>query len=106
MGIVDALSLFTEADYWVLGDKKIKCCVSSAGHPTQMQDLNAEVLPKARSMGDKTGCGYLFGDTYHNGLKPFGPRKEPTCIASVAEIMEASGLELAAVLDLGLSEVV
>merc|ERR1719454_158337 len=84
----------------------IKCCVSSAGRPTEMQDMNAEELPKARSMGDKTGCGYMFGDTYHNGLKPYKSRTETTCVATVAEIMEASGLELAAVLDLQLPEVV
>jgi hypothetical protein len=104
--LVDALSLFTEGFWEIPMDgKKIKCCVSSADGSTELQDLNAKTLPSKgsiRVMGSKTGCGYMFGDTYHNGLEPFGERKKPTCVVSVAKVMTASGLELADVLKLKL----
>mmetsp|Transcript_49640 Transcript_49640/g.77490 ORF Transcript_49640/g.77490 Transcript_49640/m.77490 type:complete len:312 (-) Transcript_49640:70-1005(-) len=69
MMIIEAKALFTsgEKKLWEYNGKAIKCCVSSAGKPTQLQDINMEELPAARRFGRRTGCGYMFGDTYHNG---------------------------------------
>merc|ERR1719198_1481414 len=47
----EAKGLFTAEDaLWEYNDKTIKCCVSSAGKPTMLQDMKAEKLPSARSV--------------------------------------------------------
>jgi|Transcript_60304 hypothetical protein len=85
---MEAKHLFTSgSDFlWEYHGKAIKCCVSSAGKPTKLQDLNAEELPAARSWGSRKGCGYMFGDTYHNGLRGHGG-SEPTCPLPVEDLM-------------------
>jgi hypothetical protein len=85
---MEAKHLFTSGKdlLWEYHGKAIKCCVSTAGKPTELQDLNAEELPAARSMGTKTGCGYMFGDTYHNGLRGY-KGSEPSCPLPVEDLM-------------------
>mmetsp|Transcript_105069 Transcript_105069/g.165792 ORF Transcript_105069/g.165792 Transcript_105069/m.165792 type:complete len:315 (-) Transcript_105069:218-1162(-) len=73
---IEAVSLFTsgEEKLWEYRGKSIKCCTSTKGLPTKLQDMNANQLPAARSLGKSTGCGYMFGNTYHNG-----PKRQGTC---------------------------
>lgn len=72
--IIEAKALFVAGDQflWEYKGKAFKCCVSSAGpsagKPIKIQDMNAE-LPAERTFGRATGCGYMFGNTYHNGVK-------------------------------------
>mmetsp|Transcript_105068 Transcript_105068/g.165789 ORF Transcript_105068/g.165789 Transcript_105068/m.165789 type:complete len:311 (-) Transcript_105068:218-1150(-) len=73
---LEAVALFTSGDekLWAYNGKLVKCCVSSRGKLTKLQDMNANQLPAARSLGKSTGCGYMFGNTYHNG-----PKRQGTC---------------------------
>lgn len=89
----EAKALFTkESTLWEYNGQAIKCCVSSSGKPTMLVDLHAEVLPSARSYGTKTGCGRMFGDTYHNGLKGY-KEADPTCPVSVAALLPIVGAD-------------
>jgi len=91
--IAEAKDLFTHgADhYWKHKEKMIKCCASSLGKPTMLQDMNEGTLPSFGSLGrsSRDGCGYMFGDTYHNGLG--SKMRSPTCPASVETLMAVSG---------------
>jgi len=61
-----------EDKLWHHGRSRVKCCVSSAGLPTHLQDMNADELPSVRghlASSDRTGCDFMFGETYQNGLK-------------------------------------
>jgi len=71
---IECKALFTDPaeDFtWNYGDAAFKCCTSTAGKGTQLQDMNAEELPSARILGKASGCGRMFGDTYHNGLRGY-----------------------------------
>lgn len=49
------------------GDREFKCCVSSRTGHTVVQDVTAAELPRARKVcRDATGCGCMFGNTYHS----------------------------------------
>jgi hypothetical protein len=96
----EAKGLFTSEDLlWEYSDKTIKCCVSSAGKPTMLQDLKAEKLPSARMTGTTTGCGRMFGDTYHNGLKGH-KGAEPSCPVPLTLLMETVGDEFGSIASL------
>jgi hypothetical protein len=72
--IIDARYLFTATSelHWEYGGKAYKCCVSSAGKPTMIQDMKVKELPNVGTwFSSKTGCGAMFGDTYHNGPKGY-----------------------------------
>jgi len=78
---------------WQYGGKSIKCCISSrAGKPAFLQDMKADLLPSEGAFGrwSKTGCGYMFGDTYHNGLKGH-KGAYLTCPVPVTRIMDLLG---------------
>jgi hypothetical protein len=50
-----------------VGGKEFKCCVSSRTGHTVVQDITAAELPRNRTFcRDATGCGCMFGDTYHS----------------------------------------
>jgi hypothetical protein len=107
--LVEAKALFTEGEEltWnVAAEKAYKCCVSSAGNPTILQDMNSE-LPKSGGIvggGGRlkaTGCGYMFGEGYHNGLKPYnklidmkGVSREATCPVPIQIMMDKMGAGL------------
>lgn len=109
----EAKELFTEGSLmtWNHDDKSIKCCVSSAGKETLLQNMNAE-LPKSGLAGGgrvkPSGCGFMFGESYHNGLKPYSKlidmnsvsREEPTCPVRIEKLLEVAGTNLEAFTEL------
>lgn len=75
---------------WEYKNESIKCCVSSlAGNPTYLQNMKASKLPTKGSAGrwTRTACGYMFGDTYHNGLVS-REGANLTCPVPVTKIMK------------------
>lgn len=96
--IAEAKDLFVEGEekYWQYEGRSIKCCVSSQGKPTEIQNIDADDLPSKGALGrsSRLGCGYMFGATYHNiGHKG----ADPTCKVPIADLMRASGATLDAV---------
>jgi hypothetical protein len=115
---IQARSLFnkTKEFFWEIDNERVyKCCESSAGKPTKIANMLAEEeeLPAARRIGNidfgvTTGCGFMFGNTYHNGPKGheqgFFPsfvgflnrlipksqktKSEPTCVVPASKIVE------------------
>jgi hypothetical protein len=76
--------------------KPFKCCTSSVGKPTRIQDMTADPLPAegaVRMMGDKEGCGYMFGDTYHSA------KHEEKCPVPLPKLLDVTGLSLERVMD-------
>jgi hypothetical protein len=66
---VDIVSLFTKDNtYFEYQGKDYKCCVSSRrDKEPKLQDMTQEPLPKERFVcSDRTGCGCMFGDTWHS----------------------------------------
>jgi len=98
---IEAITLFKSSDTFKFRtesgvQKNMKCCVSSQGKPTELVDLNADTLPSAgavRMFGDKHGCGYMFGDSYH------GASRGTTCEVAVARYMEVTDQSLEQVID-------
>jgi hypothetical protein len=86
--VIDAKALFTSGEelLWEYKGKEFKCCWSSAGKPTELQDMTVGELPAARSYGSATGCGHMFGDTYHNG-----PKRHSTCPVLASVLKEIAG---------------
>jgi hypothetical protein len=93
--VIDAKALFTsgEENLWEHNGKEFKCCWSSAGKPTELQDMTVGELPAARSYGSPTGCGHMFGDTYHNG-----PKREGKCPVLASVLKEIAGEDFADVM--------
>jgi len=92
---IECKALFTDGveDFtWNYGKAAFKCCTSSAGKGTKLQDMNAEELPSARSFGSLSGCGRMFGDTYHNGLKGYRGAA-PSCIVPASVLKKITGDE-------------
>jgi len=92
--IIDIQALFSEtmseSMRWVYKGRSFKCCTSSVGKATHLQDMNAESLPNARTFGKRTGCGRMFGDTYHNGLNQYDGAK-PSCPVRAQLLLEITG---------------
>jgi hypothetical protein len=88
--IIEAKALFTsgEENIWEYNGKEIKCCTSSSDSPTKLQDMTLKELPKARVFGSPTGCGAMFGDTYHNG-----PKRHDKCPVLASVLKEITGEE-------------
>lgn len=91
--VIEAKALFTDPTKgfaWNYKDMAYKCCTSTARKPTKLQDLNAEGLPSERSFGELSGCGRMFGDTYHNGLKGY-KEAAPSCPVPASLLKEITG---------------
>lgn len=95
--VIEIKGLFSsESMRWEYKGMLLKCCTSSVGKPTQLQDMNAESLPSERSFGTTTGCGRMFGDTYHDGLSGHDGA-EPSCPVLAQQLMDLTGEDYAAV---------
>jgi hypothetical protein len=80
----------TEDFTWNYGEAAFKCCTSTAGKGTKLQDMNADELPSVRTLGTPSGCGRMFGDTYHNGLRGY-KGADPSCLVSTSVLKEIAG---------------
>lgn len=90
---IECKALFTDEaeDFtWNYGEAAFKCCTSSQGKGTRLQDMNADELPSARSFGTPSGCGRMFGDTYHNGLKRY-KGADPSCLVPTSVLKKITG---------------
>jgi hypothetical protein len=88
--IIECKALFTDMSLefaWNFKGKAYKCCTSSAGKPTKLQDVLAE-KPSVRYFGRGSGCGRMFGNTYHNGLSEHNgaPRSCPVPASLLKQI--------------------
>lgn len=99
---IECKALFTDEaeDFtWNYGKAAFKCCTSTAGKGTQLQDMHADELPSARNFGIRSsGCGRMFGDTYHNGLRGY-KQNPPSCLVPTSVLKKITGDDFNAFMD-------
>lgn len=68
--IIECKALFID-ETWNFRGKVLSVAHQQRGKPTKLQDVLAKELPAVRYIGSRSGCGMMFGNTYHNGLSNY-----------------------------------
>jgi len=73
----------------VLGTNKYKCCTHSRTKISKFMDLqNLDRYTPEKTFGAKDGCGYIFGDHFHNSGDP---KSGGVCNAKLGDLTMLTG---------------
>lgn len=100
---VDAALLFNGATVFVHEERQFKCCVSTVPSPENAPRIveiftnkeDQKKMPKSERKTPckkRTGCGCMFGDTWHSFDTEHKKLKEQTCIVQLTKLAKAVGM--------------